>query len=334
MNYAVMHEFAVDTKSSQFKAPFNQINNMHHVATYEDTAIVTPNSDTPYSILWLDLRAEPMVISVPAVEKERYYSVQLIDGNTYNFGYIGSRATGNEPGSISSSDPTGRARSPPASSKVFYLDHSVRVRHLPDPALQSPKTCRTWRRCRPATRCSRCRPSSSNPRRQPRRRSTSSRPPRQGSRTNFFEYLDAALEFVPPTAEDKDIRAKLARIGVGPGKTFDFKDLSAGTQSRRSCLGMKEGDDKVAKFAGERNARIINGWSVGSFFGDRAFYKGDWLKRAAAAKAGLYGNDAVEAMYPFTRTDATGETLDGSKHNYTHHLSRRAAPAGELPSGR
>jgi hypothetical protein len=62
MNYAVMYEYAVDTKSSQFKAPFNEINNLHHVATYEDTAVITPNSDTPYSILWLDLRAEPMVI--------------------------------------------------------------------------------------------------------------------------------------------------------------------------------------------------------------------------------------------------------------------------------
>jgi len=82
MNYAVMCEYAVDTKSSQFKAPFNHIYNMHHVATYEDTAVITPNSDTPYSILWLDLRAEPMVISVPAVAKQRYYSVQLTDGNT------------------------------------------------------------------------------------------------------------------------------------------------------------------------------------------------------------------------------------------------------------
>src|SRR6266404_8807387 len=98
MNYAVMNEFAVDTKSSQFKAPFNEINNQHRVATPEDTAVVTPNSDTPYSILWLDLRAEPMVISVPAVAKPRYYVVQLVDGNTYNFGYIGSRATGSEPG--------------------------------------------------------------------------------------------------------------------------------------------------------------------------------------------------------------------------------------------
>ncbi len=44
-----------------------------------------------------------------------------------------------------------------------------------------------------------------------------------------------------------------------------------------------------------------NGWSVGSLFGDRAFFNGDWLKRAAAAVGGIYGNDAVEAMYPLTR---------------------------------
>ena len=83
MNYAVMYEYAVDTKSSQFKAPFNQLASMHRVATYADTAIITPNSDTPYSLLWLDLRAEPIVLSVPAVEKNRYYAVMLEDGNTF-----------------------------------------------------------------------------------------------------------------------------------------------------------------------------------------------------------------------------------------------------------
>ena len=88
---------------------------------------------------------------------------------------------------------------------------------------------------------------------------------------------------------------------------------------------MKEGDDKVDKFlaSGMKN---INGWNVGSFFGDRAFYNGDWLMRAAAAKGGIYGNDAVEAMYPYHPHDATGETLDGSKHNYTLTF-----PAGQLP---
>src|SRR3981189_689434 len=98
MNYAVMYEYAVDRRSGQFKAPFNQIKNEARVYTYKDTAVITPNSDTPYSIAWLDLRAEPIVLSVPAVEKARYYSVMLCDGNTFNYGYIGSRATGGDTG--------------------------------------------------------------------------------------------------------------------------------------------------------------------------------------------------------------------------------------------
>ncbi len=82
MNYAVMNEYAVDKDGSQFKAPFNQLKNEPRVYTYEDTALITPNSDTPYSFVWLDLRAEPVVLTVPSVEKDRYYAVMLCDGNT------------------------------------------------------------------------------------------------------------------------------------------------------------------------------------------------------------------------------------------------------------
>ena len=119
MNYAVMYEYAVDRNSGQFKAPFNEIKNEPNVYTYKDTAIVTPNSDTPYSFLWMDVRAEPMVLSVPAVEKSRYYAVQLCDGNTYNFGYIGSRATGNEAGDYMVVGPDWKGETPPGIKKVF-----------------------------------------------------------------------------------------------------------------------------------------------------------------------------------------------------------------------
>jgi hypothetical protein len=107
----------------------------------------------------------------------------------------------------------------------------------------------------------------------------------------------------------------LACIGVGAGKKFDFKELSL-EHKLEVGLGMKDGEAKVEKYLAT-GGKQINGWKVVSLFGDRAFFNGDWLKRAAAAKGGIYGNDAVEAMYPYTRTDATGETLDGSKHNYT-----------------
>jgi hypothetical protein len=98
MNYTVMYQFAVDPKSGQYKAPFNVLSNEARVFTYKDTAVITPNSDTPYSFVFMDLRAEPFVISVPAVPKSRYYAVQLTDSNTYNYGYIGTRATGTSAG--------------------------------------------------------------------------------------------------------------------------------------------------------------------------------------------------------------------------------------------
>src|ERR1700722_3804484 len=119
MNYAIMYEYAVDRSSAQFKAPFNEIKNEARVFTYQDTTVITPNSDTPYSFAWMDLRAEPIVLSVPAVEKSRYYAVQLIDGNTYNYGYIGSRATGTEAGDYMVVGPEWQGETPPSIKKVF-----------------------------------------------------------------------------------------------------------------------------------------------------------------------------------------------------------------------
>ena len=136
MNYAVMYAFAVDKDSSQYKAPFNQILNEARVFTYKDTAIVTPNSDTPYSVVEMDLRAEPIVLSVPAVEKKRYFSVMLADGNTYNYGYIGSRATGNEAGDYSSGRTRLEGRDPARHQESVPLRYAVLDGGLSHPTLQ------------------------------------------------------------------------------------------------------------------------------------------------------------------------------------------------------
>jgi hypothetical protein len=323
MNYAVMNEFAVDTNGGQFKAPFNQIYSMHDVADYKETAVVTPNADTPYSILWLDLRAEPMVISVPAVERKRYYAVQLTDGNTYVFGYIGSRATGNEPGDYLVVGPGWKGDKPAGIKKVFasttpFVFANFRTQLFNPGDMPEVEKVQAAYKVQPLSAYLQQPPPPAVPKVDFLPATTA------GIKENFFEYLDAALQFVPPSAEDKDVRARLATLGVGPGSTFEFKDLSP-EHKAAVLLGMKEGDDKVNQFlaSGMKN---INGWSVGSFFGDRAFYNGNWLLRAAAAKAGIFGNDAVEAMYPITRTDGAGETLDASKHNYTITFA-----AGQLP---
>jgi hypothetical protein len=323
MNYAVMDEFAIDRNSGQFKAPFNQIFNEARVFTYKDTTVITPNSDTPYSLLWMDLRAEPLVLSVPAVDSKRYYAVQLIDGSTFNYGYIGSRATGTEAGDYMIVGPSWKGKTPPGIRKVFRSssDFSLAIfRTQLFDANDMPNVVKVQAgyRAQPLSAFLK----------QP---APAAAPAvdfptidKDLVKTNFFQYLDFALQFAPAGPEEQAIRARLARIGIGPGKAFDFKDLPSAHKAA-ILEGMKEGEAEVDKYL-EAGIRNVNGWKVGSLFGDRAFYNGDWLKRAAAAKGGIYGNDAVEAMYPMTRTLANGEELDGSKHNYTLTFTRDQLP--------
>jgi len=323
MNYAVMYEYSVDKNSGQYKAPFNQILNEPRVFTYKDTAIITPNSDTPYSLCWLDLRAEPIVLSVPAVEKSRYYSVMLCDGNTYNYGYIGSRATGSDAGDYLVVGPDWKGSTPAGIKKVFrsttqFSLAAYRTQLINPADMPNVIKVQAGYQVRPLSAyLGQPAPAAAPEINFPKINA-------EMVKTGFFDYLDFALQFAPATPEEADIRAKLARIGVGPGKKFDFKDLSLEHKAEVG-LGMKEGETKIEKYlnAGMKN---INGWKVGSLFGDAAFYKGDWLKRAAAAKGGIYGNNADEAMYPLTKTLANGEELDGSKHNYTLTFA-----AGEFP---
>ena len=323
MNYAVMTEYVLDKNGPQFKAPFNQIKNEARVFTYKDTAIVTPNSDTPYSFLWMDLRAEPIVLSVPAVEKKRYYSVQLEDGNTFNFGYIGSRSTGSEAGDYMVVGPDWKGATPPGIKKVFhsttqfalagYRTQLLNAEDMPNVVevqagyKAQPLSMFLKKPAPPAA------PAVDFP-----------KIDKQMVKTNFWNYLAFQLQFAPPGPEEKEIRAKLAKIGVVAGQPFNSDALSA-EQKAAIAEGMKAGEAKIQQYfvTGEK---VINGWKIGSYFGDRAWFNGNWLKRAAGAVGGIYGNDADEATYPVTKTLANGEPLDGSKHNYTLTFAK-----GEYP---
>ena len=323
VNYVANYQFWVDTNSSQYKCPMNQIYNESRVFTYKDTSVVTPNSDTPYSFCGLDLRAEPYVISVPAVEKERYYSVQLTDWNTFNYGFIGSRLTGNDAGDYLISGPDWNGATPAGIKQVFHASTQFTMAIFrtqlfgPDdmPNVQKvqagyhavPLSTYLHQPAPPAAPALQFPPASE-----------------EMVKTNFFQYLDFVLQLAPAGPEEKEIRARLARLGIGAGKKFNFDDLDL-EHKLEVGLGMKDGESKVEAHVATLG-KGINGWRVGSPFGDRDFFNGDWLLRAVAAKAGIYGSSAVEAMYPMTRWDVTSATLDGSQYNYTLTF-----PAGQLP---
>jgi len=342
MNYAVMHQFVLDKDSGEWKAPFNEINNDHRVFTYEDTTVVTPNSDTPYSLAWLDLRAEPMVISVPDVDPKRYYSVMLNDGNTFNYGYIGSRATGSKAGNYLVVGPGWKGETPKGIDKLFEsstdfslaifrtqlfdpkdMDNVIKVQSgykvqplsafLGEPAPAAPPTP-DW-------------PTLGKDAVNPHPDVVDAIDKLEKKvfvATHFFDYLGFALQFAPAGKEEEAIRSRLASIGIGPGSEFSFAELSA-EHKAAVLLGMKEGLKKVEGKVAEMG-KSVNGWHIASAFGDRSFYNGDWLLRAAAARAGIYGNDAAEAMYPMTKTLADGSPLDGSKHKYTLTFAKDEMP--------
>jgi hypothetical protein len=324
MNYGVMYEYCVDRTSGQYKGPFNQIHNEARVFTYKDSAVVTPNSDTPYSMLWVDLRAEPVIISVPAMDTKRYYSVMLCDGNTYNYGYIGSRATGNEAGDYMVAGPNWNGATPSGIKKVFRSSTQFSL-CIFRTQLFNPDDIDNVKKIQAGYNAQMLSKYLNQPAPPPAPTINFPKIDKELVKRNFFEYLDFALQFAPAQPVETDIRARLLRIGIGPGRTFNFKDLPLKAKVE-IALGMKEGDRKVDKYGANDLGKNANGWRIGAAQGDSAYFNGDWLKRAAGAKAGIYGNDPEEATYPLTRTDSDGQTIDCSRHNYTLTF-----PAGQEP---
>jgi hypothetical protein len=322
--YKAMYQFSIDKSNSQFKAPFNQIWNDSKTFTPKDTAIVTPNADTPYSLLEMDLRAEPLVICVPRVEKNRYYAVQLSDLYSYNVGYIGIRATGNDPGCYMVTGPNWKGEPPKGIKKIFPLETQFGIaifRTQLFNAADMPNVIKIQKGYSVQPLSAYLKQPA------PPAASPVDWPPFNGEdpfKLQFPKYLSFLLQFCPENPQDKNIRAKMAAVGMVPGQAWDESKLSE-AQKAELGIGVKEGFDAIGKRVADLG-KTINGWQVAAAQGDRSFYKGDYLLLAAAAKAGIYGNDPEEAMYPLTRKDGTGAELDGSKHNYALTFAK-----GELP---
>jgi hypothetical protein len=323
--YRVMYTYFSDTGNPEFKAPWNHIRNIPRVFTPDDKAIVSPNSDTPYSMAGLDLRAEPIVLTVAPIDPKRYFSIQLIDAYTFNFDYIGSRATGNEGGSFLIAGPGWKGETPKGIKKVFRsetdlvfatyrtqlfnpgdIDNVKKVQagykvqplsaFLSQPAPAAPPTTDFMHPLTPDT---------------------------QKTSLEFFNVLNFVLGFGPTHPSETELMERFAKIGVGSGKRIDLAKLSP-EMKQALADGMADAWKEFAAF--EKTDLAGNKVTSGDLFGTREYLKNNYLYRFAGAVLGLYGNSKQEAMYPFYRTDATGESLDASKHSYT----LRFAP-GQLP---
>ncbi|MCU0507298.1 MAG: DUF1254 domain-containing protein, partial [Anaerolineae bacterium] len=304
--YAILHRQALDPGSPEFKAPFNCVGHARNVATPEDRAIVAPNVDTPYSYAWFDLRAEPVVITIPPFDAGRYVSLTLFDLYTYILGYVSPRTNGNAGGDFLLTGPDYDGATPEGIKGVFasptqlayglYRTQLVDASDLPNVhAIQDGFRVRTLSEYLGQV---------APPAPPPLTRVASVDVRKEMGSLRFFEVLNAVLAYMPPMDSERELRDAFAEIGVAGGATF--------APEANAADGFRQG---MAAALEEMYARAKTVRSSAELFGSREYLGQDYLIRAVGALLGIFGNAAEEYLGVGYQTDADGETFNG-RHQY------------------
>ncbi len=331
LNYKTMYDYTIDKKSPEYKGDFNKLVCNARLFTPEDKTIVTPNSDTPYCMTWVDMRAEPVVFTIPKIEQERYYSVQLIDLYTHNAAYISSVAN-NVPGNYLLTGPDWKGEIPKGITKVIPLETNLFF-SIHRTQLFNPEDIDKLKKIQAAYRV------------EPLHTYLQMKAPATPASIDFpkwkegaefsaeaFTYLDFMLTLVETSKDEQALMKRFARIGLEDKGKFDIKKFSPEIQKALK-EGAKEGLLAIKVFATQET---VDPLASAKIFGTRAFLKKSakknynldnfYIMRAMAAQMGLYGNSGAEATYPTYLVDAEGKPFNASKNNYTMIFKK-----GELP---
>lgn len=321
-NYRILSAYTLNKNGPEYKAPFNQIKNIPRVFTSKDRAIQTPNSDTPYSFAWLDLRVEPVVITLPQVEQDRYYSVQLFDGYIQTIQFLGSRTTGNSGGKYLIVGPGWKGLVPEGMSKVIHAEtqmtfavYRTQLKNADD--LDHVKEIQAGYRVETLSQFTGSQPEKTTPEVAFIAPLT---PAEERTSPEFFNILSFALQFNPTHPSEVELRKRFAKIGIEAGKTFDIATLPNETKAAL-IAGMEDGQKEI-------DAVLAHSKSPAELSGTREFLGNDYVRRAAGSQAVLFGATKEEAYFVIIDKDAKQQPLDGSQKNYT-----LCFPKGGLPPG-
>ncbi len=316
-NYKTLFQQAADPSFPGYVGGFNRFRHYSRGFTPADKDIVTPSNDTPYSWAWLDLRTEPMVVSVPA-SPDRYYVQQWFDLYTHNFAYIGSRATGTAAGHYLFVGPDWKGETPVGITKVLRSETEIigtltRTSWSGTADRDGLVAMQRQYRIRPLSEFTGGKPPQPAP--------TYQFPAWDEARANsigFIDYLNFLLRFAPVVDSEKAMMERFAKIGIGPGRAFDPATVEPTTRAAIEA-GIKEGSTQL-------QAELAKTTSSVDLFGTRAFLGSDYvMRRAVGAAIGIYGNSKEEAYYTAYNADANKQPLDGGKR-YVLRFSKDQVP--------
>jgi hypothetical protein len=289
-------------------------------------AVVRPNFDTLYSVAWLDVAAEPVLVRLPPTP-ERYVVLPFMDMWTDVFAAPGTRATGEEGGIFAVVSPGWRGDLPDeavplvAPTPTVWVIGRVQTNGPEDyPAVHAVQ--------RDLVAC----PLSQWPEPRPVEGHVdpsvdlATPPLRQVNRLSAEELFTIGAELLarqPPHATDWSILARLTRLGIVPGRPFRADALGA---AAREALGAVPADARrVMRERGAAPDALVDGWRLNR--GPMGVYGNDYARRALVAMVGLGALAPEDAVYAGLVHDAEGQPLDGARRYRLHFAPDRLPPA-------
>ena len=267
MGYRFAYATFLEPTAPSYRGEPNEMHGTAVTLNYRFRDVITPNADTPYSMAFLDLRAEPVVVEVPAVE-DRCYVLQFEDLYGMNAHYVGSRATGVQPGTYLAVGPNWDDETPPGVDAVlaFEIEFVFIIGRTqifgPDdvPALSS---VMSDYRIRPlSAHLGEPAPDEAPDVAWPVWDDPASRDERS------IRYLNLLLhDCQPHHPSETELMDRFAQIGIGPNLPFGAEALDDGTRAALRA-GIDAARESISAKVGSLG-RPVNGWTTAEALGSR-----------------------------------------------------------------
>jgi hypothetical protein len=317
MMYRTMYLQSIDTQSKSYSGGFGKWLHLG-MSSPKDTDIVSPNNDTPYSYAWVDLRAEPWVLTMPKIEEKRFYTSQWDDLWGFVLDNPGSVEDGNDGVNVLLASPTWKGELPEGVKRVMHGDSSF-LGTLTRTQVFEPKDLPNAQKIQQEYKLQPLSAYLGKPAPQPAP-AVQWKPWKEGAETTdeFWAYVNFLLSFTTPNAQDKPVQDRMAKIGLGAGKTWDSSSLDKDVRDAIAA-GMKEA-------LAEMKQAALKITDPGLFFRSRKDLNKDYFNRALGVFVGIFGNVREVSVYFAVSKDDQEELFDGSKHNYAIRFT-----ADEIP---